>query len=353
MRTLLPFFVLFLLTVPAVGASAPAVDPSAAAAHSGFSVPSPSSSAPSATTRQTAPLTVEGYRDLLRSALADLDRRGAQSAPQVAGRLRAIRSVALPDGSLVTPDLAAAAAALQSTPLELETAKTRLRALVGELDRSLVADAAGSSPDAADRLSRVLARPEFQPEPENPISAFLRELLKPLEEPVGSFLGLIGRWLEDRLQGIGPWVGWRPLLTFLGLVLLGGLFLWVGLRLREVMGSAPARVLPEREAGGESSAGLRSEGLRLAQEGDFRGAIRVLYLAALLYWQEKGRLRFDRALTNREVLARARLEADPGLVETLGPLVEAFDRVWYGGAPCSQAEYAHFAGLADRAWEAA
>ncbi len=343
--------ILCVLTVPADGGYALAAGTAASPARTGSSA-SPSSAIFHAD-QQTASLTVEGYRDLLRSALADLDRRGVPAASQVAGRLRAVGSVTLADGSLVTPDLVAATTALQSSPPDLQSAKTSLRSVIDEMDRSLDGVAAGIPSDAAARLNRVLDRPEFRSETENPIVRFLRELLRPLEKPVGDLLGTIGRWMGELLGGIGSMFDWRPILAFLGLVLLGGLFLWVGVRLRDTMGKAPAGMLPRREVLRESCEELRAEGLRLAQEGDFRRATRALYLAALLYWQEKGRLSFDRALTNREVLARARQEGDPGLAELLAPLVERFDRLWYGGDSCSQTEYEDFAGLATRAWEAA
>lgn len=212
---------------------------------------------------------------------------------------------------------------------------------------------AGNLADARARLDGVLARPEFQPPVENPIIGFLRDLLRPVAEPIGDFLRRVGRWIVERLREVdyqAPW--WRFPLAVLGIMLLGGLLLWVTLRLRQTMGRAPARVVLAREGGGDSSEGLRAEAVRLSQQGDFRGAVRALYLAALLYWQERGQLRFDRALTNREVLVRARRESEPGLAETLGLLVERFDRVWYGGAACTQAEYADFAGLTARVWEA-
>jgi hypothetical protein len=65
--------------------------------------------------------------------------------------------------------------------------------------------------------------------------------------------------------------------------------------------------------------------------------MRLLYLAALLHLDEVGMLRFDRALTNREVLAS--VAADAPLRRQLAPVVAQFDRVWYGHAPFGQAEF--------------
>jgi hypothetical protein len=66
----------------------------------------------------------------------------------------------------------------------------------------------------------------------------------------------------------------------------------------------------------------------LAGGGDYRTAVRYLYLSALLLLEENGLLRYDRSLTNREYL---RSVADfPELAAALRRVVEVFERVWYG-----------------------
>jgi len=44
--------------------------------------------------------------------------------------------------------------------------------------------------------------------------------------------------------------------------------------------------------------------------------------------EERGAIRYDRTLTNREVLAQAHGQTE--LQEHLEPIVETFDDVWYG-----------------------
>ncbi len=56
--------------------------------------------------------------------------------------------------------------------------------------------------------------------------------------------------------------------------------------------------------------------------------MRQLYLATLLALDEQGALRFDRALTNQEVLLR--LRARPELARVLASVIDVFDNVWYG-----------------------
>ena len=65
---------------------------------------------------------------------------------------------------------------------------------------------------------------------------------------------------------------------------------------------------------------------------DFRGALRFLYLSAILHLQERGVLPYDKSLTNREYLYQA--QADIDLHTALGPAITVFDEVWYGHKPC-------------------
>lgn len=68
------------------------------------------------------------------------------------------------------------------------------------------------------------------------------------------------------------------------------------------------------------------------ESNDFRGALRYLYLSAILHLQEKGVLPYDKSLTNREYLHQS--QVDSALQTTLGPVIAVFDEVWYGYKPC-------------------
>ena len=89
----------------------------------------------------------------------------------------------------------------------------------------------------------------------------------------------------------------------------------------------------------------------LAQAGDARRAVHHHYRAVLLRLDERDHLPFDGALTNRELLPR--LTAAPALADPFAELVARFDRLWYGQTDCSAEEYAAFAQLGDRVWQAA
>lgn len=80
----------------------------------------------------------------------------------------------------------------------------------------------------------------------------------------------------------------------------------------------------------------------LAAQGDFRGAIRMSYLAALKRFDEARVARFDRGETNWEHLGRIRASAalPPGL--DFRPATAAFDHYWYGKRPAHAEDYARF-----------
>jgi hypothetical protein len=84
------------------------------------------------------------------------------------------------------------------------------------------------------------------------------------------------------------------------------------------------------------------EGRELVAAGNYRGAIRHLFLAALLTLDERNLIHYDKSRTNYELLNEAELRAV--IVEALTPIVETFERVWYGFETVGAAEYERLAG---------
>jgi hypothetical protein len=103
--------------------------------------------------------------------------------------------------------------------------------------------------------------------------------------------------------------------------------------------TADAAMSAEEELGGEP---LTAElALQRAQElstgGDYRTAVRYLYLSSLLLLEERGLLRYDRSLTNREYLRT--VAHRPELAAILREVIDVFDRVWYGFQTLNPGEY--------------
>ncbi|MCB8965346.1 MAG: DUF4129 domain-containing protein [Ardenticatenaceae bacterium] len=76
---------------------------------------------------------------------------------------------------------------------------------------------------------------------------------------------------------------------------------------------------------------------QLANAGQYREAVRHLFLAALLTLAENRAITLDQSLTNHELLIEARRH--PALAHALQPVVYTFDRVWYGYQPLTPADY--------------
>ncbi|MGH2543163.1 MAG: DUF4129 domain-containing protein [Ardenticatenaceae bacterium] len=198
-------------------------------------------------------------------------------------------------------------------PAHLRAAAASLRAPQTELP-----------PDARARLERILSRPEFRPVPPSLWERLVRWLVQQLA-------------LLERVPGlatVGDLLTWTIAL-FSGVIVGAVLLIFIrGLR-RNVVVEEEARILPGAIP---TDAGEAQEyAAEAAKAGNFREAMRLLYLAALLHLDEVGLIRFDRALTNREVLAT--LSGSSMLHSLLAPVVGQFDRVWYGHAPFGQTEY--------------
>jgi len=286
---------------------------------------------------------LDGYRAALQAALAELD-RGADDGPAGATeRLRAIGAVTLPDGSAVDPDNGAVLAALEAHPPDTAAARARLRATLVELERARATPRLSADPGGS--LRRVLARREFQPDEPGPVEALLAEVGAGLRDALRALFGDLGAQVPA-----GPDLGGARDWLLGGVVLMAlAVALAVALSLRRAVGRSGARLAsapPARAAAVEMFAQAAS----LAARGEFREAARVQYLATMLRGEELGQLRFDRAMTNRELLERARERGGAEAAVRLRPLVEQFDRFWYGGAPGSSADYEALARLSAGAW---
>ena len=77
-----------------------------------------------------------------------------------------------------------------------------------------------------------------------------------------------------------------------------------------------------------TSKGALKRAETLSMQGDYRNAVRYLYLSSLLVLDEQGLLRYDRSRTNREYLRS--VSSKPELAKPLHDVIEVFDRVWYG-----------------------
>lgn len=278
------------------------------------------------------PVALEEYRRVVAQATTLVDQAvalpaGAQRQAllqQAATVLDAPRELLLPGGDHLTIDNQALAARLRDASLSstsLQAARLRLHALQDALPRQ------PGEINSADQqaLRDLLAQPPFSvAEADNWLARLIDELLS----------RLFGGTAQRAYDG-------RYLLVGLGVLLIAMVITYFVLNLRRTMvGEAVLPAASDANEANLTSGTALANAQRLAVAGDYRSAVRQLYLSTLLLLDERGRLRYDRSLTNREYL-RA-VAGTPGLRDALRPIVDTFDRIWYGFAPISAGEFAQY-----------
>ncbi len=130
----------------------------------------------------------------------------------------------------------------------------------------------------------------------------------------------------------------RTFLTVVGAIVLAIVLLYATRGILEEFAAAE-----EGPFGGEFGAELLTsesafrQAQTLSGTGDYRSAVRYLYLSSLLILDERNLLRYDRSLTNREYLGS--IADRPELAITLREVIDVFDRVWYGFQPLDEEAY--------------
>jgi len=170
-------------------------------------------------------------------------------------------------------------------------------------------------------LKEILARPEFQWQKtqarENP--AWLQKIFD-----------FIGKLMEQLSYGVQNMVyyGRVPLIVAAVIVFLISLYFISQNLSRNLVREAQLAV---ENGDGDSlltSSGAMQRAQSLSSQGDYRNAVRYLYLSSLLVLDERGLLRYDRSRTNREYLRS--ISTKPELSKPLSDVIDVFDRVWYG-----------------------
>lgn len=159
---------------------------------------------------------------------------------------------------------------------------------------------------------------------------------------LGNSMEKLQNWITKRVKpprstGAQPpnmsWLG--PLLTYtawtvLGLAIVGAIYLLV----KHIQWKGTLRRKATAMLGEDEPERSLDEWLALADEheraGRYREAVRCLYLACLLKFDEGAVARFDRGQTNWEHLAR--IEVSPRMPDGLDfrTPTKLFDRIWYG-----------------------
>lgn len=283
-------------------------------------------------------LTLPQYRAELANAIQQLeaapDDKVDETIQQLQKRFAAITHVTYEGDHTVTltsilDDLSVAGADNATTPTPStdtvtliltpkEAALARLRGAAAQIDSSVN----DNTTARLEILQEILARPEFN----TPVSLWDRfwQWLR----------SLLSRWLPDSEPGSSsllaglvravPWViavGVVTVITWL-------MIYWMQQLLRSFVEDTRLDEADGEDDLPRSAAEARQQAHTAAQSGQYRDAVRRLYLAALLQLSELNLINYERNLTNREVLTN--VDNNSPIRPHLEPVINTFDQVWYG-----------------------
>ena len=223
---------------------------------------------------------------------------------------------------------------------KLREASGRLMALREHLEHFQAqpqgADGAGN---AREKIREIRSRSEFLTKGEDPITKFIKRV----RTEILNFLEKIWNLVINALFGGDSGTSW----VFRTLV-MAGVVAAVVLAIRTIRRKkgAPKKrdkkrtVLGEEIEAGTSSNDLAEAALAAAKAGDFRGAVRKLYISLLYELSERNLIELEPNTTNHEYLAK--VSRFQPLVAPMRYLTDRFDYFWYGMFPSTAEDFSTF-----------
>jgi hypothetical protein len=273
--------------------------------------------------QEPAPITVEAYWDWVGQARQALPKMEALPLDEIQRQLEGfakawekVTAVEFPNQRVVAVDSSYLVAELRTDPPDLD----RLGSLLDALLR-----AHAQYPQEVftlqdiEPLKEILARPEFQWNATRLAPGWFRRILD-------AFFDFMER-LAFGVQNTA-YYGRVPLMIGAALLLVLSLFYISRNLSRSLVREAELNAQANEDEALLTSKGAFQRAQTLSGQGDYRSAIRYLYLSSLLVLDERGLLRYDRSRTNREYLRS--VSAKPQLAMPLRDVIDVFDRVWYG-----------------------
>jgi len=184
------------------------------------------------------------------------------------------------------------------------------------------------------------------------IEQFISDAKKWFKSTIKAFFDWVGGLFPSNPNAQPPKINWTVVAvifwaTVVALLLVIIYLVWKAIGGR--WGRAGARRLMRFEGSEDTELlilppdELRERARRLAAEGNFREALRHLYIALLLTLDARGVWHYDTRRTNWEHIAA--LRHDPARVPIVAPLSDLtrrFDRVRYGNAECNNDDWTRF-----------
>ncbi|MCO5191082.1 MAG: DUF4129 domain-containing protein [Anaerolineae bacterium] len=243
----------------------------------------------------------------------------------ISAEWEAIHTILLADGRMMPIDTSYVTGLLSAEPVDRTAALSALDALTAATStwRSTPAN-----PTAADSLATILDRSEFDYAVQPPsfwetLGQRVLELLFG-SETIGTFARLMSQ-----------------LWPVIAIAVIVGVAVYIVRSFFNQFAQNVDLSADDPHVPNLTVAGARNRALERATDGDYRDAVRYLYLATLLHLDEQGILDYDRTRTNREYVRSVR--TNPAVAADLQAVVHVFDETWYGYHPLSASAYAAYA----------
>ncbi len=292
----------------------------------------------SAFAQDSKPLSLDEYWTLVHDSQQLLSRLDSGEAASVrdaldslAARWDSAQSVQLADGQVIALDNRYLLNSLRAESADPQKLSELFKAL---LDAHAQYPSGVYDASHLDPLRRILTRPEFQ----------WRESTQSSQtNPFQELWDRFARWLDSILgDGDGVMVISLNWLPFLSIVLLVAVLAFVFRNLFAGIVAESQLNVDDNSDELLTSEAAFSRAQNLSRGGDYRSAVRYLYLSSLLLLDERGMLRYDRTRTNREYLRS--VAQDAALAEPLKEVVDVFDNVWYGYHELDEESFRHYSG---------
>jgi hypothetical protein len=225
----------------------------------------------------------------------------------------------------------------QKQNVKLDEAIGRLESLASHVDR-LETEASSPDSDPKEQIRSILARPQFAEKHESPITRAMREVREKILNTIREIFVRI--W--EAIFGAGTRANWlMRIIVILAIILSIALIARVAMRYKPERKKSKKRVvLGEEIEEGMSAADLAEAGVAAARAGDFRTAIRKLYIALLYDLSERKLLEIEPYATNRDYLSK--VSRFDSLAAPMRYMTECFDYCWYGMFPASEQEFSAY-----------
>jgi uncharacterized protein (DUF4213/DUF364 family) len=202
------------------------------------------------------------------------------------------------------------------------------------------------------KLRDILTRREYREKDESRIAAFLRKIYNKVRDFLGELRDAFGRLMS---KVFGSAAEGSLVSKILMIIIMGALLffiVWFARQIKPRRKTALKRtVLGEEIEAGATPGDLFEAAMTAARAGDFRAAVRKLYISLLYEMSERNLIEIDESATNHEYLARlSRFEA---LVAPVRDMTDRFDVSWYGMFPTSQEEFSAYLGRYNEAMQRA